>query len=435
MIHQGRTDCIETTQGAGKLAEEERQRRRRRALIAYLVADQGMEDYEVADALRRMFGISIARSTVTRDLQWARKAGWIVTRLGEDCPGRGELEAVKQTAHFYGGLQVALQKQSGGTLMGLHVFWGGSPSPREFDAALETGAHSERDGASTGNPRASSANDNGWDERLARFSTRAAPTLSSLLAKAERVGVTFGRTIGANIEALAGARQGLRRPRRMFEVVPTSGEPLGGAKPEYASTDLAERLSELLGGAPVPSLRGISPVIQEEFRGRDHAIVFRFIRGLRSFKEVFGDDRTRGLVGELDTVLTSAGSFGEQYHAFRNEYARIPGLSHERMGELALGDLGGVVISKDGRFTKAQQKAFAALRALWTGIRIEDFRRVSEAARGNGHPGVILSAIGAHKADLTLALTCRERLVNHLIIDETLAGRLSELLQLSQAAA
>ena len=431
--HIHHTSCSATTHGPRKLSEEERRRRRRRALFAYLVGDQRMQDYEIVDALQKMFGISIARSTVTRDLQWARQEGWIVTRMGEGCPGREELEAVKQTAHFYGGLQHSLQKRSEGTLKALHVFWSGSRhsgAKAAAEGSLPTINHTASAEHDSGVPES----DEAWDERLVRFATRSAPTLSALLAKAERIGVTFGRTIGANIEALAEAKQGTRASRSTPGVVPTSGEPLGGARPEWASTDLAERLSQILGGAPVPSLRGISPVIQEEFRGRDHAIVLRFIRGLRSFREVFGDDRTRGLVGQLDTVLTSAGSFGERYHAFRNEYARIPGLSRERMGELALGDLGGVVISKDGRFTKVQQKAFAALRELWTGIRIEDFRRVSEAAKGNGHPGVILSAIGAHKADLTLALTCRERLVNHLVIDETLAGRLSELLHLSKAA-
>ena len=406
-------DLKPATTGRGsrkrRVADDEEKQTRRRALIAHLVADQGIEESKVADVLCAMFGISVARCTVTRDLQWARRHGWIVTHLGEDCPGREHLDAVKQTAHFYDGLQKALQEGSGGTLRALHVFWSG---PCRADE------------------------DDGWDGRLQRFSKRASPTLLDLLARAERIGVTWGRTIGENIEAVAAATsRGQIKPQPNVTIVPTSGEPLGGARAQFASTDLAERLSAILGGSNVPSLRGISPVIPEEFRGHDHATVLRFIRGLRSFREVFGDAGAAGIVAQLDTVLTSAGSFGERYHAFQNEFVRIPGLSREKLGELALGDVGGVLIQKDGGFSKAQQKAFAALRDLWTGIRIDDFRRVSASARENGRPGVILSAVGANKADITLALTCRERLVNHLIIDETLATRLSELVNRAKIAA
>ena len=412
-----KSQTVERNARTPRTAENEHKLARRRALIAYLVADQGHEESVVGDVLRETYGIGVGRSTISRDLQWAKKNGWVQTRLGESCPGRAWLDEIKQTGHFYRGLQNALKEQSNGTLKSLHVFWGGPIAPRS------TGHGSAADLAD--------GHTHNWDARLETFSNRAAPTLLELLGTARRIGVTFGGTIGATIEAIAGAATRARiKPRPDVTLVPTSGEPLGGARPTSASTDLADQLSQILGGPKVPSLRGVPPVIPEEFRGRDHTIVLEFIRRLRSYREVFGDDQTGGLVKQLDTVLTSAGGCGESYHAFQNGFVSLPGHNQERLSEIALGDMGGVMTQKPG-LTKAQEKTFAALRDLWTGIGIDDFRRISTAAKANGRPGVILCAVGANKAAITLALTCRENLVNQLIIDETLAARLSESLNLS----
>jgi DNA-binding transcriptional regulator LsrR (DeoR family) len=245
------------------------------------------------------------------------------------------------------------------------------------------------------------------------------------LAPAQVLGVTWGGTIGATIEALATILAHSPKSRRTdLTVVPTSGEPLGGARPSCASSELAERLGDVLGAGAVPSLRGIPPVIPEEFRGRDHAIVLQFIRRLRSFREVFGDEAAPGLVATIDTVLTSAGTFGDHYHAFQNEFVRIPGLSRERLGAIALGDIGGVLVPREG-LTRKEQKTFHTLRDLWTGIRHEDFQRISQATCDGGAPGVILTAIGASKAPIVRALACREQWVNQLVIDHELAAALA----------
>lgn len=388
--------------------DEEKKLARRRAIVAYLVVDQKHDPSEVPDILRRSYGIDVGRSTVSRDLKWAREHGWSVTQLGKDCPSEEHLEAVKQTAQFHGGLQEALRERSGGTLKSIDVFWSG---PTKIDADVS------------------------WDDRLSRFAGRAAPTLLDRLGGAHRTGVTFGASIGVCIEAVANAARGQVGRFNDLMVVPTSGEPLGGAKPMFASTDLAEKLSETLRGSRVPSLRGIPPVIPEEFAGHNQTVVFDLIRCLRSYKEIFGDGDTGGLVGELDTLVTSAGGFGERYHAFQSEFVSVPGFTRNRLAELAVGDIGGVLIPKDGIFTKAQEKMFSAWRRLWTGIRIEQLRRISAEAMTNGRPGVILVAIGANKADIVQAVVCREKLVNHLIIDETLAARLQELLNLPTVVA
>ncbi len=388
--------------------EEEKRLKQRRAIVVDLVVQQKHDPSKVPDVLRKSYGINVSESTVSRDLKWARENGWIVTQIGTDCPGEEYLKAIKETAQFHGGLQQVLRERSGGTLKSLHVFWSG-PTKANGDA--------------------------GWDNRLSRFAGRAAPTLFELLAGARRIGVTFGASIGVSIEAVASVARGQAGRARDLMVVPTSGEPLGGAKPMFASTDLAERLSEMLSGSRVPSLRGIPPVIPEEFAGHNQTVVFDLIRCLRSYKEIFGDSNTGGLVEELDTLVTSAGGFGEGYHAFQNEFISIPGFTRGRLAELALGDIAGVLIPKDGEFTKAQEKMFSAWRRLWTGIRIEQLRRISACAKNSDRPGVILVAIGANKADIVQAVVCREKLVNHLIIDETLAARLQELLNLPTVAA
>ena len=56
--------------------------------------------------------------------------------------------------------------------------------------------------------------------------------------------ITYRVSENSGIEALADSEIRARiKPRANLTVVPTSGEPLGGAKPQFASTDLAERLS------------------------------------------------------------------------------------------------------------------------------------------------------------------------------------------------
>jgi DNA-binding transcriptional regulator LsrR (DeoR family) len=178
----------------------------------------------------------------------------------------------------------------------------------------------------------------------------------------------------------------------------------------------------------------MAPVIPEKFEGFTHAAGFAHMRCYKPYKTIFGDSFTPGLIETLDTVLTSTGGFGEHYHAFRNDVIEDPGFTRERLGEFAEGDIAGVLIGKDG-LTKTQAKDLDTIRKLWTGIRIEQLRQISANARNNGHPGVILCAIGASKADIVLAAIIREKLVNHLFIDETLAARLQELLKLPTVAA
>ena len=409
MMTQGReSKSVAQTARRRRDSVEDEKRAQRRAIISVLVADQGHEDFEIGDILRDSYGIKVGRSTVTRDLQWIKKNRWIETRLGSECPGKEHLQAIKQTAQFYGGLQEVLRERSNGTLKSFHVFWGGPIAKGE----------------------------DGWDDRLSRFAARAAPTLLELLPTGQRIGVSFGTTIGVCIEALASAaaRARARTPRELM-VIPTSGEPLGGAKAPFASTDLAEHLREILGGPHVPSLRGMAPVIPEKFYGYTHAAGFAHMRCYTSYKTIFGDSSTEGLVDELDTVLTSAGGFGEHYHAFQNGVVENLGFTREQVGEVAEGDICGVLMGKNEGLTKAQEKMLDGLRKLWTGIRLEHLRRISANARDHQHPGVILCALGANKADIVQAVVCREKLVNHLIIDETLAARLQELLNLPTFAA
>jgi DNA-binding transcriptional regulator LsrR (DeoR family) len=381
---------------------DEELRWQRRAIVAHLIGDQEHDQSELQDVLAS-YGIKVCPATISRDLRLLRKERWLVTRVANDCPGMDHLEAIRQTAKFYGGLPQELRKRSEGTLKSCSVFWGGPPKANGHDC---------------------------WDDRLVRFAARAEPTLRGLLSGGRGIGVSFGATIGVCIEAIAKAatRTHLRPPDDLM-VIPTSAEPLGSAKAIYASTDLAEQLRELLGGPEVPSLRGIAPVIPEKFEGFTHAAGFAHMRCYKSYKTIFGDSSTPGLIAKLDTVLTSAGAFGEHYHAFRNDVVENADFTRERLSEFAEGDIAGVLIGKDG-LTKTQAKDLDTIRKLWTGIRIEQLRRISANARNSGHPGVILCALGANKADIVLAAAIREKLVNHLIIDETLAARLQELLNL-----
>jgi hypothetical protein len=86
------------------------------------------------------------------------------------------------------------------------------------------------------------------------------------------------------------------------------------------------------------------------------------------------------------------------------------------------GDIGGVLIPR----SKTNADDFADIASLWTGITIDDYKRV---AAKTGSPGVVVFAAGGNKASLLRQLLAsREQLISYLVIDTELAMVLEKLL-------
>jgi DNA-binding transcriptional regulator LsrR (DeoR family) len=375
----------------------------RRKTLAYLMATQGLSEKEAAERLDGRFG-RYSTATASRDLKEAKERGWYRAVFAKDACSPEELKAIEVYAHCDEKLEMSLKKASQGALRHFRVFPSGLPAGPVAPAE--------------------------WDRALALFGRRTSGYVRELLTQTRVVGVGWGHTMAEVVEGVRahGALAPGRKASARWTVVPTAGEPLGEGPSSRSSSALAAKLNEIMGGTKRYSLLGVPPVIPEEFQGRKRAIVVDFIGHLRSYREIFGDlskPRGRGLIDAADCVLTSAGSF-HSWMMYKNELVTIGGIPKERLLELSAGDIGGVLIPREG-LSKADNRAFQRISSLWTGITLEHYRRVAAAANvPRDHPGVMLCACGRNKANIVRALVARVRVVNTLIVDDTLADALRD---------
>jgi DNA-binding transcriptional regulator LsrR (DeoR family) len=386
------------TKASRGISKAERMNRaeEKRALITFMSVEWGVEDCDIPRELMNVFGIKVDKSTVSRALKTAARRQWIQKSLS-DAFDQDRLRGLREFAPILGGLRTRLMEESEGRLAALHIFWSGS--------------------------------DDNWDARVRTFSGAAAPTLLDLIDRSRHLGLSWGGTLGACVETLAPA--GAQRPK--LQVTPACGEPLGPAgSAEASSTMLTERLCQILGARPGPSLRGIPPMIPA---GHDREQALRLFRLFRPYSEIFGSKK-RGappaLVKTIDTFLTSCGNVGEGYHAFQSQFIDAA-IKRRELEKLALGDIAGLLIARNGLSSRERHR-LQALRDRWTGITLADLRRISRGAPAAGS-GVIVCAVGAWKADMVHALVTRERLVNHLLVDHTLAGELARKLKVPMTRA
>lgn len=379
------------------------------AAMAYLMGDLNLTQGEAWAKLEPIF--HRVRPVAVEDERKARRNGWLITRFAEERFAPELLKQIKMTAHLFsynGGeysyevLQRELQRHSKDVLANLRVYL--------------------------------SDEDVGWDVRLEDFGYRAAGYLWELLTTrgAAAVGVTWGHTLASVVGGIEGHVNQVKKHRRTHgsvEVIPTTGEPLGtSGYPERSSTSLSERLSAVLNSErkPVLSLRGVPPVIPQEFKSKkgERKILLDFIQHLRSYKEIFveGSNGKRPWVERVDTIVTSVGSF-HSWLEFNNELVTIGGVSREDLQQSCLGDVGGVLIPNPRPEFNADE--FNEIASLWTGIQRKDFQRIAGQAKDLGRPGVIVVAAGENKKAIVFELV-KQKLVNELIVDQSLAAALAD---------
>src|SRR5205085_2380645 len=95
------------------------------------------------------------------------------------------------------------------------------------------------------------------------------------------------------------------------------------------------------------------------------------------------------------------------------------GVTKEQLQDRVVGDIGGVFLPRTAR-----DRVVRGINERWTGVRLEHILRCARAAaRDHTRAGVIVLAVGAAKAQVTLD-SVRAGLITELIIDHDLAQAL-----------
>jgi DNA-binding transcriptional regulator LsrR (DeoR family) len=269
--------------------------------------------------------------------------------------------------------------------------------------------------------RTARADDAGWDERIAAFGRDAAPTLLSLLTRAQYAGVAWGKMVTAAIQGLedhreADPRSPLLRRDQLLHCVATVGGLIGEPRAEASSSILAARLSLAVNGhfKPVYRLDGGVEGFIAPLTGHTNEVEFVRERTslLPHYQDVFGGPGRPGVVHKLDAVLTSCGNAHHRSPFWRVALPQLK-ISPEELNDMTYGNIGGVLLERED-LSAADRARIAEINRRWTGITL---RHYEQCARRD--PGVVMVALSHNKADVVLK--CVELgLVSELIIDEDL---------------
>ena len=268
--------------------------------------------------------------------------------------------------------------------------------------------------------------------RVAYFGASVAPGLLDRILRSRTVGVTWGFTVAAAVNALGQLDcSALRGGDRKFLAL--AGEPYSIEPYLASSSHIAEQLGALQNTPDgVLSLRGLPAFIPSGFdSGSD--VISRFVFAHTAYGRIFGrhpDKRADAIVRTVDCVLSSVGSFEQPVSPFVEELVNKSGLPIERLAHLAHGDVGGVLIERQEvtRASAADAAEFARVARMWIGVQREDLVHVVLRARAEGLPGVLLVALGASKAGIIRAAAGAAGLASEVFMDIDCALTLAGLL-------
>lgn len=265
------------------------------------------------------------------------------------------------------------------------------------------------------------------------FGPAVVPVIRDVIARSRNLGVTWGRTLGELIETLKDYLDAPVRAQDPVTIFPLCGEPLKDRSDplSFSSSALAARLHELVNGpsAPLPaSLAGVPTIIPRRgFDDADTDTIRRFINLFAGYSRVFGDGKSKGLVHEADTIVTSVGVVEGRRGIFLKERVEVGDVKEEELVEWLVGDIGGVLIPRAG--LKAREaRAVELMNARWTGISREGLYQCARRAEREKRPGVVVVGVGERRIDLVLRIV-EENLASELVIDGGLADGLGKRLK------
>ena len=267
----------------------------------------------------------------------------------------------------------------------------------------------------------------GWDARLIRFGRLAAARLQELVPRMGLVGVTWGKAIARVVDGLRLLNPQAPNLARPVRFVPLTGEPLTYPDPETSSSTLAHRLGELFvpGLHAFQSLAAVPAFIPARFPRKSHSTIRDFIAEIAGYRMIFEQTDRDGraqepLVDRLDTIITGVGTVSPGVSGrLLDDRVVAEGVTKEQLQDRVVGDIGGIFLPRNAR-----DRIVKGINERWTGVRLEHICRCAEAAaRDPANAGVIVFAMGAAKAQITLECV-RAGLISELIIDHDLAQAL-----------
>lgn len=271
-----------------------------------------------------------------------------------------------------------------------------------------------------------------WGSRLKQFAGAiAADVLGLIVASPGLVGISWGHSVGAVVEAIKQQCVPPPRQSRPLRVVPLLGEPpWRGFAGQVGSSTLAHKLEHAINGDSEQeflSLSGVTPLIPSEIDDKELDIVYKFLEHTTGgYKALIGSRKHKAserppMADRLDGILTSLSQTGRP---LGYEEETLLGHGHLKPRDIAnvIGDMCGVVIQSDAPFHQPH-----ILDWRLTGIRRKQLIACSDRARTKRSrgPGVICVAIGANKVEPLLTSI---PVVNHLFIDHELAIELEHRL-------
>lgn len=278
-----------------------------------------------------------------------------------------------------------------------------------------------------------------WDLACKRFGRRCAASLFELVSRARRVGVAWGRTLRSSVEGL---RQFValmnERVNRTIEFFPVWGEILGRVLtsgngdvfPDYqlSSSAIAADLSVVFGSKERPrSLAAIPALVPSKLMesGEGQQWMAAYMSTVKDYDDIFGifhgPAKDGALVRNMDCALASVGSSSDPQRFWSKAMLEYAETTVDEMRELVIGDVGGVLLPR-ADLSMQQRQRFDAIVARWTGIQLDHLALC--AAKGHASEqnamGVIAVGVGRSRAE-PLLVAVDLRLVNHLVIDSSLA--------------
>jgi DNA-binding transcriptional regulator LsrR (DeoR family) len=272
-----------------------------------------------------------------------------------------------------------------------------------------------------------------------QFLDAAAVRVLDLLRGSRCCGLMWGRTLSELVRsirkqcAMRSSRQGMD-----IESIPLCGDPIhlmNQREVEFSASQLSSLLERTLARKPredLPCLTGVPAYVSAKIRKQP--AFEEFLDSIPGYRQIFVA-RPGGqspLIESVDTIIsgigvmvTAPGSKGHETAAFIRERLLQENIAQNALDKLIYGDIGGILIERRS-LTVSEKKVVANLNEGWIGLRAKTLKRIARQAGEHQHPGMIVVAFGARKAEVVLE-ALSQGYVNELIIDSTLAETLRHL--------
>jgi|HubBroStandDraft_6_1064221.scaffolds.fasta_scaffold262730_1 DNA-binding transcriptional regulator LsrR (DeoR family) len=270
-------------------------------------------------------------------------------------------------------------------------------------------------------------------ERTEEFGRRAAPYVQELLTRSRNCGLTWGRMLWHLVNSLRSSQVGNPWSSHQIDFVPLSGEPLGNNPTTFSSSSLAAELGRIANGGEyhARSIAMVPAFIPEGFTAAQLRGVWKLIGLVPSYNEIFGTHgssrrkRDGRVVDDLDMILTSVGPASKVLGFGAGRLFETGKLTIERLQSLVIGDMGGVCFPRPN-LTPQERRELKSVEVRWTGLEMINLEACATAAEADPtRPGVVVVSGGAARAPFIHQTL---EVINHLIIDDTLASELARLM-------